>query len=117
MNYEKIYSNLIIKAKIRKLDEYYELHHIIPTSQGGKNIESNLCKLTVREHCFAHKLIWKINRINYPNGIYSIECFYKDRNHHRKIFRERYKLPKWIRKEITKRNNVRLQEIRKRIKV
>ena len=65
MDYKKIYDNLIFKAKNRDfLDEYYEIHHIIPKCLGGNNSEENLVKLTLREHYFAHELLTEI----YPSS-------------------------------------------------
>lgn len=61
MNYEKLYDNLIEKAKIREiLEGYYEKHHIIPKCLGGSNSKDNLVKLTAREHFIAHLLLMKI---------------------------------------------------------
>lgn len=58
MNYEIVYEKLIEKARKRnKINEYFEIHHIIPLSMGGSNDESNLVKLTLREHYFAHELL------------------------------------------------------------
>lgn len=37
----------------------YEIHHIIPVSLGGNNSQSNLIKLTYREHLIAHLILWK----------------------------------------------------------
>ena len=36
---------------------YTEVHHIIPRSMGGDNSESNLVKLSYRQHFIAHKLL------------------------------------------------------------
>lgn len=59
MNYLKIYYQLIENAKQRKnIDGYYEIHHIIPKSEGGDDSPTNLVKLTGREHFIAHKLLW-----------------------------------------------------------
>lgn len=41
------------------LEEGYELHHIIPKALGGKNEDSNMIKLTCREHYIAHLILWK----------------------------------------------------------
>lgn len=38
-------------------DEYFERHHIIPKSIGGKNVEENRIDLFPREHFVAHKLL------------------------------------------------------------
>lgn len=62
MNYEKIYESLILKAKNRDYMEleYFERHHILPKSLGGSNDESNIVKLSFREHYLAHWLLVKI---------------------------------------------------------
>ncbi len=55
MNYQKIYTSIIVKAKMRnKIDGYKEVHHIIPKSLGGGDERSNLVELTAREHFVAH---------------------------------------------------------------
>ena len=64
MEYKKIYSRLIEKAKNRKLKGYTETHHIIPKCMGGDNSSKNLVKLTAREHFLAHKLLVEI----YPSN-------------------------------------------------
>lgn len=63
MNYEKIYANLINKAKNRILDGYKETHHIIPRCMNGTDDKENLVDLTPEEHYVAHQLLVKI----YPN--------------------------------------------------
>ncbi len=64
MNYQKIYNNLIERAKNRVILGYYEKHHIIPRCIGGSDNSSNLIKLTPEEHYIAHQLLVKI----YPNN-------------------------------------------------
>jgi len=74
MDYQKIYDDLISRAKSenRKKGEgvYYEAHHILPRCLGGKGNVScykthpNLVLLTAREHYLAHKLLVFI----YPNN-------------------------------------------------
>lgn len=64
MNYEKIYNELVEKAKVRGLDKskhegYFEIHHILPKSLGGSDDRSNLVMFTGREHFIAHMLLWK----------------------------------------------------------
>ena len=72
MNYKKIYDSLIEKrknyvlSKMDPSDKNYiatEVHHIVPKCNGGLDVESNLIRLTSREHYIAHLLLWKI----YPN--------------------------------------------------
>lgn len=76
MNYEKIYNNLINSRLLLKGDrflrrnngEYFEGHHIIPKSKGGKGTSSkglknaNIVYLTAREHFLAHWILWRIHR-------------------------------------------------------
>lgn len=63
MNYQKIYNDLMSKAKRleeeRLLDKegYYERHHILPRSMGGGDEDENLVMLTAREHFVAHLLL------------------------------------------------------------
>ena len=73
MNYEKIYSDIIVKARSEdrkkvKGGVYYETHHIIPRCMGGTDDKLNLILLTAKEHYMAHRLLVLI----YPNhkGLY-----------------------------------------------
>ena len=60
MDYNKIYNQLIERAKNRSLECYKEIHHILPKCCGGLDIQTNLVKLTAREHFIAHLLLCKI---------------------------------------------------------
>ena len=60
MNYEKIYNQIVERAKNRVLDCYTESHHIIPRCMGGSDEKENLVNLTAREHFIAHKLLCEI---------------------------------------------------------
>ncbi len=60
VNYNKIYNELIDRAKTRELIGYYEKHHIIPKCMGGNNDLSNIAKLTAEEHYLAHQLLVKL---------------------------------------------------------
>lgn len=76
MNYEKIYNQIVARAKTRKLEGYKERHHIIPKCMGGTNDKENLVLLTAREHFICH---WLLVRI-YPNNkklIYSFHAMCK----------------------------------------
>lgn len=69
MNYGRIYSELVAKAKPRGLDKsqhegYFEIHHIVPRCLGGSDEKDNLVMFTGREHFIAHLLLWKLNRDN-----------------------------------------------------
>jgi hypothetical protein len=61
MNYQRIYNQIIERAKTRQLDCYKEKHHIIPKCMGGSNDKSNLVELTAREHFLCHRILCKIH--------------------------------------------------------
>lgn len=63
MDYQKIYNQIVEKAKNRMLEGYKEKHHIIPKCLGGNNDKDNLIELTAREHFLCHMLLCEI----YPN--------------------------------------------------
>lgn len=65
MQYQKIYTNIVERAKSRQLEGYCEKHHIIPRCLGGTDDKDNLVKLTYREHFLCHKLLCKI----YPGNL------------------------------------------------
>ena len=54
------------RIKLKKQGFYFEGHHIIPKSKGGKGYSnrpknnSNIVLLTSREHFLAHWLLWRI---------------------------------------------------------
>jgi hypothetical protein len=60
MNYQKIYSQIIERAKNRHLEGYKEKHHILPKCLGGSNDKDNLVGLTAREHFLCHMLLCEI---------------------------------------------------------
>lgn len=62
--YTKIYYQITSRAKDRKLTEYKERHHIIPSSLGGDNKKENLVYLTAREHFICHWLLVKMTSGN-----------------------------------------------------
>lgn len=57
--YSKWYFDIIEKAKEKVIEEYFEIHHIIPRSCGGTDNLDNLIKLTYREHFLCHWLLTK----------------------------------------------------------
>lgn len=73
MNYQKIYDQIIERAKIRELEGYKEKHHIIPKCIGGGNERSNIVELTAREHFLCHWLLHEI----YPNNYKLVYAFNK----------------------------------------
>lgn len=61
MDYTIIYNKIINNRKLNPINSgYYEKHHIIPKSLGGKNTKDNLIKLTAREHFVCHILLVKM---------------------------------------------------------
>ena len=64
MNYQKIYDQIVERAKTRQLEGYKEKHHIIPKCLGGSNDKENLVLLTPREHYVCHKLLTYIYKGN-----------------------------------------------------
>jgi len=60
MNYIKIYNNIVDRGRVRIIDGYKELHHIVPKCMGGLNSADNLVYLTPEEHYVAHQLLVKI---------------------------------------------------------
>lgn len=92
MNYERIYNQIIERAKNRaeqriqhkKQGGYYEGHHIIPKCMGGegrspqwynKNPSTrhpNIVGLTPREHFLVHRILIKI----YPDNLPLVRAFW-----------------------------------------
>jgi hypothetical protein len=60
MNYQRIYNQIIERAKTRQLEGYKEKHHILPRCMGGLDIKENLVELTAREHFLCHRLLCEI---------------------------------------------------------
>ena len=57
--YTTWYKNITENAKNRSIGGYTEKHHIIPKSLGGSDSNSNIVKLTAREHFICHWLLTK----------------------------------------------------------
>lgn len=57
--YKRWYDNLIEFRRNNILESDFEKHHILPKSLGGVNDESNIVRLTYREHYIAHLLLTK----------------------------------------------------------
>lgn len=55
--YTSFYFRIMENAKSRTIDGYCEKHHVVPRSLGGSNANSNIAKLTTREHLIAHRLL------------------------------------------------------------
>lgn len=66
-----MYTKFIEKYRNQEIQDYYEVHHIIPKYMGGDNKSDNLIKLTYRQHILAHLLLWR--KYNNPEDL----CAYK----------------------------------------
>ncbi len=64
MNYQKIYDQLISRAKARNMMSYTETHHVVPRCLGGTDDPTNLVELTPEEHYVAHQLLVKLHKGN-----------------------------------------------------
>ncbi len=64
MNYQRIYNQIIERARTRQLEGYVEKHHIVPRCLGGTNNTENIVQLTAREHFICHQLLCEI----YPDN-------------------------------------------------
>jgi len=64
MNYNKIYFQIIERAKNRTLIGYKERHHVMPKCLGGNNDKENLVDLTAKEHFLCHQLLCEIYPTN-----------------------------------------------------
>ena len=76
------------RAQNRVLEnQVFEKHHIVPRSLGGDNRESNLTRLTPREHFVAHLLLVRMtNGIDKRKMVYAVICFKRPNpNHKREI--------------------------------
>lgn len=92
MNYKRIYSQIIERAKVRKLEGYKEKHHIIPRCLGGGDESTNLVDLTAREHIFVHRLLTKMHPGN-EDLISACFFMYHERGYSSKVsasLREQY---------------------------
>lgn len=63
LNYSAIYWQIVNNAEKREYpDGYYEMHHIIPRSEGGSNKKLNKVRLTAKEHHLCHLCLIKLRR-------------------------------------------------------
>lgn len=92
MNYQRIYDQLITRAKTRIPPQgYIEHHHIVPRCMNGSNDKSNIAILTPEEHFVAHVLLVKIHP-EIPGLIVAVSRMCKGKG------RKRRKLYGWLRR-------------------
>ena len=51
------YTRFIGSLRVRSVDGYAEVHHIVPRSLGGSDDADNLIRLTARQHFIAHWML------------------------------------------------------------
>lgn len=79
MNYFKQYQKLVDKRNTTVLESDYEVHHIVPRCMGGSDDQSNLVKLSYREHLIAHMFLTRM----YPDVLglhYAVFCMARKMN-------------------------------------
>lgn len=100
MDYQAHYNKLITKAQNRTLpiNVYTEAHHILPRSMGGGDEPSNIIRLTLKEHYFAHILLAMAGN---DNQWASVSAIIQDRVNKSKPQRfAKLKLSKFIRRKL-----------------
>lgn len=116
MNYTKIYSNIINKARQRYNITEYENHHIIPKCIGGTDHPENIVKLTYREHFLCHWLL--VNIYKNDNNVYKLAsafnkmCAYSDTNLYRSLSSRKHAI---ARKLFSKYHPARKEEVKHKI--
>ncbi len=78
MDYQSHYDRLITRAQSRKLEGYFERHHVIPKCLGGSDKAENRVNLTAEEHYCAHLLLVKTHPENYKL-VYAANAMTADR--------------------------------------
>lgn len=62
-NFKTLYEALVARAKSENRTKdsgcYYEEHHVLPRSLGGRDTKENLVLLTPDEHYMAHYYLWR----------------------------------------------------------
>lgn len=107
--YTKWYNDIISNAMANpKLDCYTETHHIIPKSLGGTDADSNLVRLSAREHFLCHWLLVKMtsgqSRIKMA---FAFNAFRRSsKNQKRSLTGRQYDI---VRKEVSKARSLFLQ--------
>lgn len=101
MNYQKIYDQIINRAKTRELTGYFEKHHIIPSCLGGTNDKNNIVKLTAREHFLCHWLLHEIHPSDYKLT-YAFDKMSHIKSYSAKLYVPSSRVIEYARKEMTR---------------
>lgn len=65
-HWQSRYNKLIERCHLDRVLDYSEVHHIVPRCLGGSDHDSNLIRLTLREHFIAHYMLSKIHAKSVP---------------------------------------------------
>jgi len=112
MNYQKVYNQIIKRAKTRQLEGYKEKHHIIPKCLGGNNDKENIVELTAREHFICHKLLCEI----YPKETKLIQALWLMSINKNKKNHQKYKVSSREYERIKKENSILVSSCIKKLK-
>jgi hypothetical protein len=84
--YTKTYYNIVDSARSRTISGYTETHHIIPKSLGGTDANTNLVKLSAREHFICHWLLIKMcqQQSHRNKMIYALYCMRQGSTKHQR---------------------------------
>lgn len=88
-------------------NEYTENHHIVPKSLGGTDDDSNMKRLTARQHFIAHWMLWKAYDTDELSSAFWAMNHQKrtDQARYTKINSKTYEILKVRRRETIKRTN------------
>ena len=108
--YKRWYDSIISKSQSRSLlNEYGEIHHIIPRSLGGNNTPGNLVKLSAREHFICHVLLTKFtNGVNRHKMLYAANMMAQVSRDYQERYIPSSRLYETIKQEFSQMHSARL---------
>lgn len=99
--YSKWYFDIVNRAGSRVTNGYVERHHIVPKSLGGSNDQTNLVKLTAKEHFICHLLLVKMTTGKDQQKMWHAAWNMLNR---KRLYQDRYKVTSRIYEFIRKNN-------------
>lgn len=105
MDYFKLYKQLILTRAQEKIKFKTHIHHIIPRYLGGSNKKDNLVNLKIKDHAFAHWILYKLLRNNEDKVAYKMLLGKKSEAEKLRIQLALIAYPPEKRKEYWKQNN------------
>lgn len=114
--YTACYYRIINRSKIRILEGYNEQHHILPRCMGGDNDESNITKLTAKEHFLCHMLLIKMTTgTNKNKMVWALQRF-MNRNNKQKMIKVTSRQYEFIRKNYSKYHPMKSEFVKNNVK-